>query len=89
MNICGFGGEELEFPVEVHFRVIAFADAETGERIRTVAEGLGLGAALQSGNVSAGGKYHTFQLSVVVEDLARMQAIDRAFREVPGVKMVL
>lgn len=89
MKICGFGGAELTFPVEVHFRVIAFSDAETEGRIRTAAEGLGLGAALQSGNVSAGGKYQTFQLSAVVEDLPRMQAIDRAFREVPGVKMVL
>jgi putative lipoic acid-binding regulatory protein len=89
MNFCGFGDAELAFPVEVHFRVIAFADAGTEAEVRAAAEHLGLGGALTPGNVSAGGKYHTFNLTVTVESAERMGEIDRAFRAVPGVKMVL
>ncbi|MCC5844495.1 MAG: DUF493 domain-containing protein [Verrucomicrobia bacterium] len=89
MNICGFGDAELEFPVEVHFRVIAFADAGTDAGVRAAAERLGLGGDLTVGNESAGGKYHTFNLTLMVESAERMAEIDRAFRAVPGVKMVL
>jgi len=89
MNFCGFGDAELAFPVEVHFRVIAFADAGTEAEVQAAAEHLGLGGALTPGNVSAGGTYHTFNLTVTVESAERMGEIDRAFRAVPGVKMVL
>ena len=89
MNACGFGDAELEFPVEVHFRVIAFADAGTETAVRAAAAELGVAEVLAPGNVSAGGKYQTFNLSLMVEDLPRMQEIDRVFRAVPGVKMVL
>ena len=89
MNACGFGDAELEFPVEVHFRIIAFATPETDAAIRAAAEGLGISAALQAGNESSGGKYHTFNLSQVVESAEQMREIDQTFRAVPGVKMVL
>lgn len=89
MKACGFGDAELDFPVQVHFRIIAFATSETDAAIRLAAEGLGLGEALQVGNESSGGKYHTFNLSLEVESAERMGEIDQTFRAVPGVKMVL
>jgi putative lipoic acid-binding regulatory protein len=89
MNFCGFGDAELEFPLEAHFRVIAFSDPQTDAAIREAAENLGLSQGLEAGNESSGGKYHTFNLSVTVESAERLREIDGAFRAVPGVKMVL
>lgn len=89
MDSGGFGELQVDYPVEVHFRVIACATAETDAGILAAAEALGLGGCLTPGNESAGGKYHTFNLSLLVESAERMREIDRAFRAVPGVKMVL
>lgn len=89
MNACAFGDATLNFPVNVHFRIIAFATPETDTAIRAAAATLGVATALTPGNVSANGKYHTFNLTLMIESAGRMREIDRAFRAVPGVKMVL
>ena len=84
-----FGDTELEFPVEVHFRIVCLGSDPVRAAVRATAEGLGLAEQLTRGNSSSGGKYHSFQLSHTVESPEEMQRIDQAFRAVDGVKMVL
>lgn len=84
-----FGDEQVEFPVEVHFRIVARAEDPVATRIHAAAEQLGIADHLRPGNLSASGTYHSHQLSLVVHSLERMQEIDRTFRAIDGVKMVL
>lgn len=86
---CPFGGEQIEFPVQVHFRIIAKADLKVERDVKKVAARLGLSEQLIPGNRSAAGTYRTWNLSALVESKARMSEIDRLFRAVDGVKMVL
>jgi len=84
-----FGDEKVQFPVEVHFRIVSEASSEVETRVRAAAASLGVGNQLKAGNASSTGKYLSYQLSVVVESEERMQTIDRTFRDVEGVRMVL
>jgi len=84
-----FGDEKIEFPVEVHFRIVCVSEEQVGRDVRAAAESLGVGDRLKRGNESRGGKYQSYQLSLVVESRERMGEIDRTFRAVDGVKMVL
>jgi putative lipoic acid-binding regulatory protein len=89
MNCDLFANEEVAFPVEVHFRIVAMATADVTSRIVEAASELGLAEKLQSGNASASGKYQSHQISLVVESHDQMQHIDQTFRSLEGVKMVL
>ena len=84
-----FGDEEVQFPVEVHFRIVARAEDLVATRVHAAAEQLGLARHLEPGNTSASGKYHSHRLSLEVDSLERMREIDQTFRAVDGVKMVL
>lgn len=84
-----FGDAEIEYPVQVHYRVIAEARDAVRQAVLATAATLGVTDNLTDGHASAGGKYQTYNLSVVVDNHQRMQEIDQAFRAVPGVKMVL
>lgn len=84
-----FGETELEFPVEVHFRIVCLGSDPVRAAVRATAEGLGLADQLLRGNSSSGGKYHSFQLTHTVDSKEEMEQIDQAFRAVDGVKMVL
>lgn len=89
MNQAPFGDKEIEFPVEVHFRVIALANPETEAGVASAARALGVTALMGKGNASQNGKYQTHTLSVEVASHTRLREIDAGFRAVPGVKMVL
>ena len=84
-----FGDTELEFPVEVHFRIVCLGSDPVRAAVRATAEGLGLGDQLSRGNSSSGGKYHSFQLTHTVASREELTQIDQSFRAVDGVKMVL
>ncbi|MCC5846556.1 MAG: DUF493 domain-containing protein [Verrucomicrobia bacterium] len=84
-----FGDTEIEFPVTVHFRIICHAEADVSLRVKEAAQSLRLEEHLQDGNTSGGGRYRSYNLSLEVDSLERMQKIDRTFRAVDGVKMVL
>jgi putative lipoic acid-binding regulatory protein len=89
MTTPPFGDAELEFPVEVHFRIVCLGSDPVRAAVRATAESLGLGNQLTRGNSSSGGKYHSFQLTHTVASKEEMEKIDRSFRAVDGVKMVL
>jgi len=84
-----FGDARLEFPLQVHYRILCEATDDVAAAVTQCARGLGVSEGFAAGNASQGGKYRSFQLSVVVDSAERMHAIDDAFRAVPGVKMVL
>jgi putative lipoic acid-binding regulatory protein len=84
-----FGDARLEFPVQVHYRILCEASDRVAAAVTQCARDLGVSDGFADGRQSQGGKYRSFQLSVVVESAERMHAIDAAFRAVPGVKMVL
>ncbi|MDF3128620.1 DUF493 domain-containing protein [Kiritimatiellaeota bacterium B1221] len=89
MTVCNFGEEEIEFPVEVHFRIVCVSELKVSTHVMIAAEELGLGENLVAGNESSGGKYLSYQLSTVVNSKEEMNKIDQTFRAVEGVKMVL
>lgn len=84
-----FGEEEINYPVEVHFRIVCESSLKTSTYVMVAAEDLGLGDKLKPGNESSGGKYLSYQLSTVVDSADEMNKIDQTFRAVEGVKMVL
>ncbi len=81
--------DELEFPLEVHFRIVCDAGDEVEASVRQQAASMGLAEGLVDGNQSRGGKYRSFQLSTEVASREELRGIDAAFRGLPGVKMVL
>ncbi|MDA3872874.1 MAG: DUF493 domain-containing protein [Kiritimatiellae bacterium] len=89
MSLDPFGDTEIEFPVEVHFRLLCEAGETVYLRVREAAIQLNLEDKLQPANQSSNGKYQSYQLSMTAESLEHMQGIDRHFRAVDGVKMVL
>lgn len=89
MTDFNFGDEEIEFPVEVHFRIVCESRLEVSAHVMAAADQLGLGDKLKSGNESRSGKYLSYQLSTVVASQEEMTRIDAAFRAVDGVRMVL
>ena len=84
-----FGEEEIEFPVEVHFRIVCDSSLEVSAQVMVAADELGFSEKLKLGNQSRGGKYLSYQLSTVVNSKEEMNKIDQTFRAVEGVKMVL
>jgi putative lipoic acid-binding regulatory protein len=79
----------LEFPLEVHFRILCLSEPAVLQAVREAADLLGLSDALREGNHSRGGRYTSFQLSLQVESREELRRIDQTFRQVEGVKMVL
>lgn len=89
MKEIDFDGVEIEFPVEVHFRIICETHAGVHEAVMLTADRLGVAEVLTLGNASGSGKYQTYQLSLLIETHERMTEIDAGFRATEGVKMVL
>jgi len=81
--------DDLAFPVQVHFKVIA----EFSEDLRTHLEialwEMNIRETIAPGNMSAQGSYITYNLSLIVESREQLRAIDARLRTVPGVRMVL
>ncbi len=94
-NIVVGTDPSLPYPAVYHLRVIGVAgafDRAAVERIvanaGNVIEGLGAGT-VETGRLSAEGKYQSLQVSVVFESRAAHEALHEALRSVSGVKMVL
>ncbi len=89
MNRIEPDNQQVQFPVTVHFKIIG----EISEDLRTHLEialwELRIAETLEPGRVSTGGKYMTFNLSMVVHSADSLREIDARLRAVAGVKMVL
>jgi putative lipoic acid-binding regulatory protein len=85
-----FGNEELKFPLECHVKIIADADAGAiRAALERALEGMELLTSLSAGNRSESGKFVTYNVAVRMHSKASMDALDAAFRAVPGVRFVL
>ncbi len=84
-----FEGEKLEFPLDCQFRVIAVNQPNMAFVIETVLMELGVSAPLSKQNQSEGGRYQSYSVDVRIESLDQMTVIDKALRNIAGVKMVL
>ena len=80
---------ELLFPLECHFRVIAENQDGMHFVIETVLMQLGVRVPVVKTNTSGGGRYASFNITTVVESREIMNRIDRALRQIRGVRMVL
>ena len=81
--------EELKFPVVAHHRIIVNAAQRDDERAKAQFAAFDLVEPLAVGNVSSGGKYVSYALSVRLADRAEMGRFDEAIKGVPGIKMCL
>lgn len=84
-----FENEELKFPVECHFKVISEDIDGIHFVIETVLMEMKINVPVLRGNKSAGGKYITHNITVMVHSKEMLTAIDTELRNIQGVKMVL
>lgn len=89
MSLDPFGDTEIDFPVDVHIRLVCEAGETVFLRIHEAAAQMELADKLQPTNQSSSGKYQSYQLSFIAESLEHVQKIDHHFRSLDGVKMVL
>ncbi len=81
--------EELRFPLNAHFRIIAENLPNMHFVIETVLAGLGVTNKLETEKQSAQGKYQSFSVDIRLESKEQMNKIDAELRAIQGVKMVL
>jgi putative lipoic acid-binding regulatory protein len=81
--------DDLKFPLDCQFRIIAENKQGMHFVIETVLMEHGVTSPLETENLSQGGKYQSYSVSLRVESLEQMNRIDNALRNIAGVKMVL
>ena len=81
--------EELIFPLDCQYRIIAENQPGMHFVIETVLIQLGITAPLMTQHHSSGGKYLSFSVDVRVDSRETMNRIDAALRAIVGVKYVL
>jgi putative lipoic acid-binding regulatory protein len=84
-----FGDEQLKFPLDCQFRIIAENKDGMHFVIETVLMEHGITSPLEAQNQSSGGKYQSFLVVARMESREQMNRIDAALRTIVGVKMVL
>ncbi len=84
-----FGDAELEFPLDCHYRIITEDREGVQASIEKTLRDMKIETPLKEGNRSEGGKYVTYSITIHVESLEIMRAIDVAIRSIDGVRMVL
>ena len=84
-----FENQEIQFPIDCHYKVIAEDIPNMAFVIETVLMELKVNAPAVKGHASAGGKYITYNITVTVHSRETMNAIDSGLRNIQGVKMVL
>ncbi len=77
------------FPAECHFKIIAEAERTVQPAIERALDEESMMVGVHRGHASAGGKYITFNVSMTIPDRDTMVRLDRAFRAIEGVRMVL
>lgn len=89
MNRIENEADKIEFPVTVHFKIIGEVSDDLRTHLEIALWELRIAETLHPGRVSAGGKYMTFNLSMIVQSAESLREIDTRLRGVNGVRMVL
>ena len=80
---------ELDFPLEWNGKLIGVNKEEVFVRIENVLTDFGFNAQVERGNVSAGGRYLTHNVTLVFEHRRIMEGVTNALAAIDGMKMVL
>lgn len=80
---------ELKYPVVAHHRVIVDGARRDDAALAALFAGFDLVEPVKAGNVSSGGKYVSFNVSVRLANREETARLDEVFKQVPGLKMVL
>jgi len=84
-----FGNEEIKFPVQCYFKVIAESSAAGMKKsISEALAALDIAVPIEGGNQSSGAHYDTYNMSILVQTKQEMSDIDAALRKISGVRMV-
>lgn len=84
-----FNPENIQFPVICHYKIIAEDRPGIQAEIEKVFTEVNIQVHFEKGHHSETGTYVTFNSSVKIHSLELMRFIDRAIREIKGVKVVL
>lgn len=80
---------EIKYPVTAHHRVIVHAAMRDDEATHRAFTGFNLLEPPKIANMSAGGKYLSYSLSVTLVDAEEARRFDECFKLIPGLKLVL
>jgi putative lipoic acid-binding regulatory protein len=81
--------EDLIFPVDCHYKVIAEDTLAVHARLEKALQDIGIDKPVLIGNRSSKGTYITFNITITVESKEIMERIDATLRNTQGVRMVL
>jgi putative lipoic acid-binding regulatory protein len=81
--------EELRYPAEFHFSVIVEAASAGEVDVARVLGAYRVTRPLADASRSAAGRYRAWRVSVELGSRSEHASLDRALRQVPGVRMVL
>jgi len=81
--------QEVVYPAQFHFRVIAEAAVFVESELVSVLAGYRVTAPLAASRVSGGGRYHAYSVSVEMGSREELDVFDAALKRVSGVRMVL
>ena len=81
--------QELAYPAQFHFRVIADSGADIAPALAEAAGAYQVTAPLALSRASSGGRYTAYGISVLMQSREEMEAFDAAVRKIPGVRMLL
>jgi len=84
-----FGGEEIQFPVLCHYKIIADRMDGVKPMIEKKLQDMGVVNPLNDGTVSANGKYISYDIDIKVASKDFMKKIDDGLRSIPHVRMVM
>ena len=84
-----FSGENIQFPVVCHYKIISEDHEGVQSAIEKVFLEVNIRVRFEKGRHSDHGKYVTFNADVLIHSLELMRHIDRALRQIEGVKLVL
>ena len=81
--------ESVAYPAEFHFRIIADVQPSAEAGLCGALAVYKVTAPLAPSQVSSGGRYKAFSVSVEIQSQAELHAFDAAVKRVPGVRMLL
>ncbi len=82
-------GDELQFPLVWHGRVIVHDLDDIGERIDKILRAHGFAESAVRGRISKNGRYVTFQVTLTIPDRDVFASVTDSLEQLNGVKMVL
>ena len=81
--------QELVYPAEFHFRIIADTEFEANSALAEVLAVYKVTAPLAASRSSSAGRYRAYCVSIEMQSQEELHAFDAAVKRVPGVRMLL